>query len=193
MPWVTPALVGAGLLFSFTPGMADALEYDRIAVENGQLWRPLTGQLVHWTARMTLVDLGVILLLGSWLEMQSRKLVIVSLASAAPLIALGLHFLSLDLESYRGSSGLATALFVCVALTLLGDRRLRWRWRELAFLALLLLAAKMIWEFWSGAPLAAGDLPEGVRVAPLVHLLGAIAGAAAFAIHKMLLNVAEVP
>ena len=190
---MTLALVGAGLLFSFAPGMVDALEYDRVAVESGQLWRLMTGQLVHWTARMTLLDLGVILLLGAWIEIRSRKLVIVSLVSAAALIAAGLYLLSPGLERYRGSSGLATTLFVCVALLLLGERRLHWKWRAPALLALLLLAAKILWELWSGAPIAAGDLPDGVRVAPLVHLLGAIAGAGAFAIRKRLLNVAEIP
>jgi hypothetical protein len=38
----------------------------------------------------------------------------------------------------------------------------------------------MVWEVATGAPLAAGHLPAGVAVAPLVHLLGAIAGAAAY-------------
>jgi len=177
---VTLALVGAGLLLSFVPGAAEALEFDRRLVQGGQIWRPLSGQLVHWTARMTLVDLGVILLLGAWLETRSRRLLAISLVSAAALIATGLHLLPPRLDLYRGSSGLATALFVCVALVLLGDRRLHWKWRGLALLALLLLAVKISWELWSGAPLAAGHLPPGVKVTTMAHLLGAIAGAAAF-------------
>jgi rhomboid family GlyGly-CTERM serine protease len=180
-PWLTLALVGVGLVLSLIPGTAAALEYGRMSVEGGQIWRPLTGQLVHWTFRMTLLDLGVILLLGSWLEMRSRKPLTLALASSAILIAAGLHFLARDLNSYRGSSGLASALFTVVALMLLGDAGLRWKWRGLALLALLLLAAKTIWEMNSGAPLAAGYLPAGVTVTPLVHLLGAAAGAGVYA------------
>jgi rhomboid family GlyGly-CTERM serine protease len=161
--------------------MAGLLEYDRAAVNGGQLWRPLSGQLVHWTARMTLLDLGIILLLGAWLERRSRKLLVISLISAAMIIGAGLHLLPSGLDFYRGSSGLATALFVCVALILLREK-----WRGLALLALLLLIAKMLWEWWSGAPIAAGDLPDGVSVTPLVHLLGAIAGAGVSVGHRIL-------
>jgi rhomboid family GlyGly-CTERM serine protease len=178
---VTLALVGAGLLFSFIPGMAGLLEYDRDAVNGGRLWRLLSSQLVHWTARMTLLDLGVILLLGSWLEMRSRKLLVLSLTAAALLVGAGLHLLPSGLDYYRGSSGLATALLVCMALVLLREKR-----RGLALLALLLLAAKLLWELWSGTPLAAGNLPHGVSVSPLAHLLGAIAGAGASVGHRIL-------
>jgi len=150
-------------------------------VENGQIWRLLTGQLVHWTARMTFADLGVILLLGIWLEKRSRKLFVRSQIIAAGLIAVGL-LLSRDMEIYRGSSGLAAAAFTAVALLMLCDSSLRPLWRGLALLAILLLGAKIFWEMWTGAALAAGYLPHGVRVTPLVHLLGAIAGGAAYAV-----------
>jgi rhomboid family GlyGly-CTERM serine protease len=172
---MTLALVGAGLLLSFTPGLPDVLEYDRDAVNGGQIWRLLTGQLVHWTARMTLIDLGVILLLGAWLETYSRKLLLLSLASAPIVIGAGLHLLPSGLDIYRGSSGLATALFVCMAFVLLRGKR-----RGFALLALMMMMAKIVWELWSGSPIAAGDLPNGVEVAPLAHLLGAVAGLFAF-------------
>jgi rhomboid family GlyGly-CTERM serine protease len=178
---VTAALVASGLLLSFAPGAADALQYDRGAVGNLQLWRPLTGQLVHWTPRMTLVDLGAILILGIWLEMRSRRLLVASTLGAACLVAAGLHFFLMDLSVYRGSSGLASALFLSAALLLLSDRRLAMWWRGLALVALLLFLSKIMFEIVSGAPLAAGHFPTGVRVTPAVHLLGAAAGAAAWA------------
>jgi rhomboid family GlyGly-CTERM serine protease len=179
-------------LLSFIPGFAEALEYDRGAVESGELWRLLTGQLVHWTARMTIADLGVILLLGIWLERRSRKLFISSQLIAAGLIAAGL-LLSRGMEIYRGSSGLAAAAFTMVALLLLFDSRLHMAWRGVALLAIILLVSKMIWEMRTGTALVAGHLPHGVQVTPLVHLLGAIAGAVTFAGCRRLLNVTERP
>ena len=114
--------------------------------------------------------------MSSLTEQQQQTL----LAVAREAIAAGLHLLSSDLVMYRGSSGLATALFTMVACLLLFDTRLRWKWRGLALLALLLLTVKMLVEMKTGLVLYAGQLPPGVRVTPLVHLFGAISGAGVF-------------
>ena len=62
--------------------------------------------------------------------------------------------------------------------------RARFSSRALAAGALLLFAAKLTWEIAGGHPLFAGGLPEDVEAMPLIHLLGGIAGAAAFALDR---------
>lgn len=176
-PWRTAALAGICLAAAVVPGSVEALQYDRAGVGAGEVWRLLTGQLVHWTARMALADLGVLLGLGAWLETrgEGRRLVL-TLGLGALLTAVAVHLLSPDLLVYRGSSGLASALFVLTALHL--ARSTDRGPRALALLAVALFLAKAAWETVTGEALFAGPLAPGVRVVPLVHLLGGLAGAA---------------
>ena len=176
---MTLALTGVALVLSILPAPGGPqLGYDRAAVAEGQFWRPFTGQLVHWTPRMALVDLSVVLAFGCWLERRSRGVAAGAILLALFSIGAGIHFWLTKLDTYRGSSGLATACFAATAAFLVCDSTLerQWRWSGLA--ALTLLAAKIAWEIGSGAALAAGALPPGIQVVPQVHLIGALAGLA---------------
>lgn len=166
-PWMTVALVA---LCSILDG--DALQYER----SGEAWRLLTGQMVHWTVRMAVSDLGMLLGLGAWLEIRGdRRLAAVALGLGALLTAVAIH-LSPDLSFYRGSSGMASALFVLAAFRIAGSPD-PWT-RTLAVSSVALFLAKAAFETLSGQALFAGPLPEGVRVVPFVHLMGGLAGAA---------------
>lgn len=169
LPWLSLALVALCAAASFSGA---ALQYER----GGEIWRLLTGQMVHWTPRMAFFDLGMILGLGAWLEIRGdRWLAAATLALGAVLTALAVH-LSPDLSIYRGSSGMASALFVLAAFRT-ADSPDRWT-RVLAMAAVALFLSKAAFESLAGETLFAGPLPDGVRVVPLVHLLGGLAGAA---------------
>jgi hypothetical protein len=166
-PWITLALVALCSVADET-----AFEYER----SREGWRLLTGQMVHWTPRMALFDLGMLLGLGAWLEvLGDRRLAAAALALGAVFTAVAVH-LSPDLLIYRGSSGMASALFVLAAFRIASSPE-PWT-RALAVSAVVLFLAKAAFESLAGQTLFAGDLPEGVRVVPLVHLLGGLAGAA---------------
>ena len=172
-PWITAALAALTAMAALVP--ADALEYDRSRVAAGEVWRLLTGQMVHWTARMAIFDLGMLLGLGIWLEAQGdRRLAAVTLALGGALSALAVHALSPDLLVYRGSSGVASALFVLAAVRI-AESPESWS-RTLALIAVALFLAKAAFEVLAGQTLFAGPLPSGVRVVPLVHLLGGLGG-----------------
>jgi hypothetical protein len=164
-PWMTLALVA---LCAFADGAA--LQYEW----SGEPWRLLTGQMVHWTPRMALFDLGMLLGLGACLEIRGdRRLAAVSLALGAVLTAVAIH-LSPDLLVYRGSSGVASTLFVLAACRIADSSDPRTR--ALALAAVALFLGKAAFESITGRTLFAGELPDGVRVVPLVHLLGGSAG-----------------
>jgi rhomboid family GlyGly-CTERM serine protease len=168
-------VAGAGLAAALIPGASEFLQYDRTAVESGAYWRLLSGQLVHWTARMTVVDLLVLLIAGAWLESRSRRVAVWTFVATGVLVGLTIHAWTPGLSHYRGSSGIASGLFVAAAVGLLANPRPRWI-RSVALAALLLLAAKIAWEMAAGGALVAGELPPGVTVVPAVHLAGALAG-----------------
>jgi len=170
-PWIILALVA---LCSVADGTA--FEYER----SRGVWRLLTGQMVHWTPRMAFFDLGMLLGLGAWLEIRGdRRLATAALALGAVFTAVAVY-LSPDLSLYRGSSGMASALFVLAAFRIASSPE-PWT-RALAVSAVALFLAKAAFESLGGQTLFAGDLPEGVRVVPLVHLLGGLGGALAPAI-----------
>src|SRR3954462_14569198 len=172
-PWVTVVLAALFSAASLAP--AEALEYERIRVTAGEVWRLLTGQLIHWTPRMAAFDVGMLLGLGVWLELRGdRRLMATALAFGGGLTALAVHTLSPDLMAYRGSSGVASALFVLapVRIAQTPDPRLR----RLAIMAVALFLAKAALESFAGWTLFAGPLPPGVQVVPLVHLLGGLGG-----------------
>lgn len=170
-PWLSAGLVALCAAASFAGA---ALQYER----GGEAWRLLTGQMVHWTPRMAFFDLGMLLGLGAWLEIRGdRRLAAASLALGAVLTAVAVH-LSPDLSIYRGSSGMASALFVLAAFRIADapESFLKPGTRALAVAAVALFLSKAAFESLAGETLFAGELPEGVRVVPLVHLLGGLAG-----------------
>ncbi len=176
LPLFTVALVALGVAASLYPGMAPRLEYDRAAVGEGAVHRSVTGQLVHWTHRMTILDLGAVLVLCAFVESRARPLAIWTVLASAVAVALALHLLG-ETARYRGASGIASGLFVVAALVVWhrADRRAI---RIAGALALALFVAKLLWETMAGEALAAGPMPEGVTVLPLVHVAGALAGTA---------------
>jgi rhomboid family GlyGly-CTERM serine protease len=179
---VTAGTVAACAVASSLPGSGALLQYDRARVADGEIWRFVTGQMVHWTARMAVADLAVLLAFGLWLELGGRRRAVsCTLGLAAILVAVGVQLLRPDLTLYRGSSGLASALFVLTCLEAMRPPA-RLSSRVLAGCALLLFSAKIAWEMSGASPLFAGDLPGAVAAVPLAHLLGGLAGAMAFGV-----------
>jgi rhomboid family GlyGly-CTERM serine protease len=176
LPWVTLVLVLAGSALAVAPdGITELLQHERSGAASGELWRPVTGQLVHWSGRMALLDLGALLILGAWLEIRSRKTAVSAYVLGLGLIGIALPFLPPRPDVYRGSSGIASAVVVALALHL-ATVSPRPSSRILAAAGLALFAAKVLWETLTGGALAAGPLPPGVEVVPAVHAAGGLAG-----------------
>lgn len=176
IPWLTLALASVAALTLLAPGWTVALEYSRDHVEAGEVWRLVTGQFVHWSFRMAVLDLGAVLLLCFALERRSPATAGAVVVTALVAVASGFHFLAADVDRYRGASGLASALFVALALEL-ARRTPSGAVRVVSILALSCFGLKLALEASTGLALAAGPLPPGVRSAPLIHALGAVAGA----------------
>ena len=167
-------LAVTGLAITLIPRAGELLQYERTAVDSGAYWRLLSGQFVHWTPRMATIDLLVLLITGSWLETISRRLVLWTVGSAALLVGVTVHAWT-DLSTYRGISGIASGLYVAVALVVAADRSPRWL-RLVALSGLIGFVAKTVYEVATGVTLFSGRLPDGVSVAPAAHLAGALAG-----------------
>jgi rhomboid family GlyGly-CTERM serine protease len=169
------ALSAGAAAASLLSGAARWLEYDRAALAGGEVWRLVTGHFVHWSAEHLWWDLLAFAALGVLCERESRTRFLACVGGAALTVSLTLWWAMPGLERYRGLSGLDSALFVLLAVTLMrhGDSRrmVAGAWALVAFLA------KLAWEGVTGGALFVHD--PGATAVPLAHLVGAVVGFAA--------------
>jgi rhomboid family GlyGly-CTERM serine protease len=166
------SLLLAGLAAGFYLAAGPAPEfwvYARQGLAEGQLWRLLSGHLVHSDPAHLGWDLGALVLLGWAFEPLLRERFWSLLGVAALVIDAGLWFGLPGLARYCGLSGLLNALLAAGL----------WRlWRQhgrhplvpaIALLSLL----KPLWELSAGQALFTSTLWPSL---PEAHLLGLAAG-----------------
>ena len=159
------------LLFQvFDPATTEWLRYDRTAIHNGELWRIISGNLVHlgWEhLLMNLAGLILIWLLYGRLLSNRQWLLVVLMSSLA--VGVGLYLTNPQLDWYVGQSGMLHGLFVTgLVINLRKGYKLEW-------LLLLGLIVKLIWEQIHGALPGSAELAGGAVIVD-AHLFGAISG-----------------
>jgi rhomboid family GlyGly-CTERM serine protease len=183
-PW-TLGLCAAMLLANvgLLPHAAEAgrsligwLEFDRQAILQGQLWRLITGNLVHWSVEHFLLDVGPFLIVGLLYERSLRRQYPWFLLGSALAIGASVLLFLPEVETYRGLSGVDSgqfALAVCVELGLARREPRRWVWLAPAA---AIFVAKIFWESTTGRMFfgteSLGDI--GVPIA-LAHVAGTAA------------------
>lgn len=176
LPFVTLTLAAVAMALGLAPALADTFALDRSAFTNGEVWRLLTGHLTHFDNDHLVWDVVALLVLGGLAELDSRRAVVWTLAIAAAAIGVSVVVLQPQFDSYRGLSGLDSALFGLVIARLGLDG---WRQRHGFSMALAGLAgggflAKTGWEFAVGDTLFA--VGATYAPVPLAHLVGLLAG-----------------
>lgn len=174
-PWITLTLSTLSLAL-FLLHIAPAFAYDRLAIH--QLHRLLTCHLTHWSLDHLFWDLAVFLTLGLICERRLPRPFLLCLALASLSIPLAVHYFEPHLQTYRGLSGLDSALFALLATTLLRDKLRHRQWLPASAIAALCLAfiAKIILEYATGTTLFVNAPSAGFVPVPLAHLVGAAAG-----------------
>ena len=179
-PLLTLALALFALLASL-PAVATGLELTRADVAAGEGWRLFTGHFTHWTAAHFVWDWLAFVALGAALEPKGRRRLGALLLCSA--LAIGGAFLLFEphLHTYRGLSGLDSALFG-LAWTLVLRRSVTQRGRLAArTLAIAALGAgfvgKLAWELVTQSALFMPANSPFVPV-PLAHAIGAGLGVA---------------
>lgn len=146
------------------------LRYDQEGILNGELWRIVSGHLVHlgWPHLLMNV-LGLLLiwlLFGHFIK--PRNWVWICLASTIGISA-GMLLFNPELKWYVGLSGVLHAMFVAGAVvSIRAGYRAEW-------LLLAALTAKLAWEQLVG-PLPGSAEFAGGNVIVDAHLYGAISG-----------------
>ena len=134
-------------------------------VRGGPLWRIATCHFTHFTYEQLAWD-GlpfVLLSLACW-RRDARTFYATLLASIV-VVPLAVLAFAPHIDTYRGLSGLDSALF---ALLVAGDKRLR--------ILLVPLVAKIAFELATGSTLFVTNLGSGVVGVPVAHVAGAAIG-----------------
>lgn len=170
--WQVPLLLAAASTAAALAGGAGqgALRFERDAIAAGELWRLVTGHLVHLGASHLVLNLAGLLLV--WLlvgDRHSRLRWWLIVGFSLAVIDAGFWFLDPELSWYVGLSGLLHALLMAGAAAGLRDATL-----ESAVLVVLVLG-KIAFEQIAG-PLPGSEAAAGGPVVVNSHLYGAIAG-----------------
>jgi rhomboid family GlyGly-CTERM serine protease len=153
-------------------GLTPLLRYSREGIAAGEVWRLITGHLVHLgPAHFVLNAVGTVLA-AALVGQQLRALAWAAVWIVCALgVSAGLWWLRPDVGWYVGLSGVLHGLIVAGALAGLGDRRER----LFAAAVVAVIAAKLGWEQWSGAMPGTAALAGG-SVITEAHLYGAVGG-----------------
>lgn len=153
-------------------GLTPLLRYSRDAIAAGEIWRVITGHLLHLGAAHFVLNAIGTALAAALVGAQLRPLAWgwVWLACALSVSG-GLWFLQPGIGWYVGLSGVLHGLIVAGGIAGLGD----YRERLFAAAVLVAIAAKLGWEYWSGAMPGTAALAGG-SVVTEAHLYGAIGG-----------------
>lgn len=169
MPWISliAALLMVGVFVGWGPA-ADALVYDRTAIEQGEHWRWISAHLTHTDTEHLAWNLAGLLLIGWLFEPAGRRRLVLSTLVGMILINVHLAVAS-PLERYCGLSGALNATLVSGALAT-GKRR---RDRVFACLVVCMCLLKILVE---GATQTALFSDTAWPPVPAAHFAGWLGG-----------------
>ena len=165
-----PLAVWAALMILLQWVGPEALRYDPQAIRDGELWRLLTGHLVHANGRHLLLNLAGLFLCQAltgvnWSLLQwSGRILLLAL-----MISLGLWWLHPGLRWYVGFSGVLFGLYLMAAVESLPRQTL------ISSLLVLLLLVKILMEQFSSVKISSSGW-IGVPVLVDAHLYGFLSG-----------------
>jgi len=172
LAWLVPGsvvLIALTLLFTGETGR-EWLRFERSGIAAGELWRLLTGHLVHLGVSHTVLNLaGLVLvwfLVGRAFDWKQWLWV---MAGSVVAIDLGLWFGAPSLEWYVGLSGLLHGMLGAGIVAGIAARS-----GEALILAVV-VAGKLAWEQFAG-PLPGSEATSGGAVIVDAHLYGVIGG-----------------
>jgi rhomboid family GlyGly-CTERM serine protease len=171
-------LVALAAAVSLLPGAAAWLQYDRIALADGALWRVVTSHFVHWSAEHLFWDALALGVLGWICERENVGRFLACVAASAVLIPLALWIAEPQIAVYRGLSGIDSALFAMLAARITSEAISDKNWPRLALAGLVstALAAKVGFELLTRGTLFVDCAAAGMTPVPLAHVIGGLVG-----------------
>ncbi len=180
IPYVSLLLVAVAVGLQLCPSLLERLQYDRAAIAAGEVWRILSCHLTHCSFDHLVWDAGVLLVLGCLCELDDRRRWLRCVIATAVGIPAALWVLMPGLETYRGLSGIDSALFVMLAVSILKHRLASGRrlWAGATTVLLCGFMAKTAYEYLTAQTLFVDSAASNMVPIPLAHIVGGVVGAA---------------
>jgi len=159
----------AGAVFG-SPQLQALLIYDRAAIGDGELWRLVTGNLVHYSAPHFAYDVTPLLIAGLLIEIRSHGHFVALCLLSGAFIGMALYLGKPEVIVFGGLSGIVTAAVTFLCLQGL-EKTGAWRWLCLA--VLVCLALKISTEMAFGSSFLLGAGPQNFVPVPESHVIGA--------------------
>jgi rhomboid family GlyGly-CTERM serine protease len=185
--WVTLLLAAVVVGLTVVPSAAGVMQFEREGVAAGEVWRIVSGHLVHWNLEHFVWDLAAFALLGAICEARDRRTCVATLSAAAVAISVGVFWLRPDLATYRGLSGIDSALFVLAACSYGSEARATGdRWGTLAACgAAVAFLLKVGFEWTTGMTIFVDSAAAGFEPMPLAHVMGGVAAGAVWGVSRL--------
>ncbi|POP53877.1 rhombosortase [Zhongshania marina] len=168
--WPTALFLIALIILYFFHTQFD-LSYQRELVEDGQWWRIVSGQLVHNNFAHLLPNMAALVLCRLLLIAGcSEREFIFHLFFCTVLTGVLIHILLRSYDYYLGISAVVYGMLFVGAVTLIRARHY-WAWA-----VLLILALKLMRDYFAPETLAGVAARIGVPVAVEAHFVGVLAG-----------------
>jgi rhomboid family GlyGly-CTERM serine protease len=172
--------LAAMVIWHLPSPVTEALQYERVAVSGGEVHRLFTCHFTHFSASHLGWDLVGLVCLGTLCELRMRGRFLATLLLAGVAIPLALHLCGLNLDAYRGLSGLVSALFGLLTVRTLMRTLRDGRMVAAALIALVivLFGMQMLTQASTGRLWLAQTGGEAFVPVPMAHLCGALCGGA---------------
>jgi len=156
-----------------------SLEFSRRTIAGGEIWRLLTCHWTHFSFEHFVWNLLPFVWLGALCERRDRQGFLLCTIGSALAISVYVFLFVPELSSYRGLSGLDSALFGFIAVGRVNDAvKARNRMKCLLLgLCASLFAAKIGYETVCRAPLFVSHVEAGFVPVPGAHAVGFLVGA----------------
>ena len=147
-----------------------ALEYHREKIATGELWRVLTGHLVHTNTWHMLLNLSSLLFIGLLFgTLLSAKIWVGAFIFCSLAVSAAYWFIAPQFIIYVGLSAALYGVIIVGALQDFKDNKL------IAGALLVIVTGRVIWQQFDGASESLADMVDS-RVAIESHLYGIVAG-----------------
>jgi len=171
LPVWTLVISAFALIIFYLPQLGEMFVYDRAAIIHGEIWRLLSGNLVHFSIAHLLYNLIAWLIIGTIIELNAYRYFPMLIFSSSFLIGISLLLLEPELNLFAGLSGVVSAAVTYLCLYGIGEKGV-WRW--LCAATLTGLTAKTVIELGTGTSLMLLMSEENFVPVPLSHLVGII-------------------
>jgi rhomboid family GlyGly-CTERM serine protease len=157
--------------------LQQVLQFDRDAIRNGEIWRLVTGHLTHWTFDQFFWDTVTFAFLAPLCAFRSQKRFLTTIGISSLLISATVWICHPEIVFYRGLSGIDSALFALLAVSILKESLADRDWPYFIIGCGLTAGflGKTVFELATGSTLFVDS--QAVNTLCVAHVVGVLVGA----------------